>query len=297
MDPISTPTSPQFDISSPNIHLFILKRRVPHLFSFRRRHRSPRRRAMSNLSINMSTDRTVDNSVTLKLIARDLAQGIARRRYHQVPGQPAASQLQVQFYELGILSRHLLHSDSPDEAWTKRWEDILDKVARAYATVLGEDPKPGSTSTSQEDICMKYNSDIERWIKEDIPRHVAIIQDVLGEPDKAALVASLGTIRRNLTQLSSIFPNTSEARINQLESLMSNVMAGLQRVRSDSQERSAFFDDAVDPDQLKQLGEQCYWLEFRDFQDLFDADSFDSDASMYDAQPAEGNGTFAVRTR
>ncbi|KAI9066687.1 hypothetical protein FKP32DRAFT_1673693 [Trametes sanguinea] len=292
---ITPPFYPPFDSTSPNIHLAVLKRRVPHLFSSRprRRHRSSKLKVMAERSVNTSLNRTLDPASIVPVIAKSLQKAHGRRTQPKRPGagnnQVDEPRLRVELYEIGLLSRQLLDAPDPNEAWMRRWEDVLEKVAEAFADVTGATGQPESsgTSGSQDDNCVKFREDVDNWIKEELPLLLEVIRDVLGRPEEAALVGSLPTIRRNLEKMSSIFPDVGNVRRQQLDALMKSIVAELERMHVPSQDRSMSIDGTVREDGLRLFGRGVFAFPFRDFEDSADWDTFVSDTTMDVDEPQE----------
>ncbi|OSD05944.1 hypothetical protein PYCCODRAFT_1060546 [Trametes coccinea BRFM310] len=165
----------------------------------------------------------------------------------------------------------------------KRWEEVLEKVAEAFAEVTrtSDDPEASGASSAQDDNCVRFRDDVDKWIRDELPGLVEVIRDVLGKPEEAALVGSLTTIRRNLKKMSSIFSDAGNVRLQQLNSLMRSIVAELQKIEIRSRDQSMSID-GTRGDGLRTFGESVFAFRFRDFQDSDEVSSFFSDTTMDD---------------
>ncbi|CDO72498.1 hypothetical protein BN946_scf184980.g39 [Trametes cinnabarina] len=200
-----------------------------------------------NTTENVSSflERTLEGSKILEIIRGNLSKATARRNVPlDVRTTPTPSDLKLQLYELGILSRHLLFFDSPDEKWSTRWVAALDKVAQAFATEIP------LAQPDSDDNCVNYDRNIDEWIKTVVPEHVRIIRVVLKADNEhqklLELVQSLQQIHQNLDTITRVFPGSQEVQRRQLKDLMLTLLSSLQEHQMD-------LEDTIPPGEASQL--------------------------------------------
>ncbi|CDO77705.1 hypothetical protein BN946_scf184969.g56 [Trametes cinnabarina] len=196
-------------------------------------------------NVSSSLERTLEGSRILEIIRGNLTKAAARRNVPpNVRTPPTPSDLKLQLYELGILSRHLLFSDSPDEKWSTRWVAALDKVAQAFATEIP------LAQPDSDDNCVNYDRNIDEWINTVVPEHMRIIRVVLKADNEhqklLELVQSLQQIHQNLDAIARVFPGGQEVRRRQLKDLMLTLLSSLQEHQMD-------LEDTVPPGEVHQL--------------------------------------------
>ncbi|KAJ8490072.1 hypothetical protein ONZ51_g2545 [Trametes cubensis] len=211
---------------SPNIHLTVLKLRVPHLFSSRRRPSRPRNLAIMPKpisTVDRSSNRTVDISTAMEIVMHNLHGADPDATHSQ---RRTASKMD--WYQLGIMSRHLLTTTRSDEEFQRRWEDLLQKIEAAFKAV-----NPLHVSHADGADVMPH-PDLDQWIKNTVPKHIQIVRAAYGpgtEEHKRLedLVKSLKYMRKNMQSLSATVPANENRRREQLDNLMARVLEGLER--------------------------------------------------------------------
>ncbi|KAH9902557.1 hypothetical protein C8Q73DRAFT_9973 [Cubamyces lactineus] len=211
--PINPACAAHPDCPSPNIHLTVLRLRVPHVFGSRRRPSSTRKpRIMS--TVDKPSNRPANLSAALHIIVQDLSEKPSRED-SDVRQSRSRFAKKLECYEFAILSRHLLTVSRSDQEFQQRWEGLLDKVEAAFAAVNPEH------ASSAEETHRERRPSIDQWIKDIVPRHLELIRAVYGRETKKyeqlmGLVGSLRQIQKNLLLLSDTVPTRQKDRRRQL---------------------------------------------------------------------------------
>ena len=275
LDRTSPRRTSQLDPSSPDVHLTILRRRVPHLFNSHTSPRSPKRSLMVEQSPSQSWRRT-SNDVhrMLEILCKSLRKDAARRTFTPRSGQAAPHPLRVLFFELCALSHSLLHANPASTVWLKQWSDLLETVAQFYSEVLGGDPRALAESNSHQNNCVRFSQDIQEWIEKVIPHHVNLFRAVYRRPEYVKRREVLRRLLVNLEDFSSLFPDVDNTRRDQLQALMTQIVTGLLGPVDDDE---VTLVQDLDPVDFKQLVTGVSGRSFDLFFRNFDWSCFDTD--------------------
>ncbi|KAH9886304.1 hypothetical protein C8Q73DRAFT_716295 [Cubamyces lactineus] len=264
------------DHPSPNIHLTVLKLRVPHLFSSRRRPSRPRNLAIMPQSAS-TNNRTVELSIIMDFVGQNLD---GRQGNPNAPHSRRPLMLrQLDCYQVGILTHHLLATKRNDADVERRWQELLQKIEAAFKAA-----NPSHVSHVDAAGANPYDS-LDRWIEEAVPRHVQLIRDAYAPGSKEAqelvnLIESLENTRKNLKSLARSMPTDQQGRLKQLDNLMARIMMGLERQQrelSDGLPR-------VEPSHLSQLADIANEGDFSDFAHMCDLSYLSSSSLVVDPE-------------
>ncbi|KAI0642509.1 hypothetical protein C8Q79DRAFT_215697 [Trametes meyenii] len=203
--PKSSVLQPLFDSDHLNIPLIVLKHRVPHLFSSRRNPRRSKR--TSNMSVRSHSDRSADEGKSRGLTAahaRAIVDDVARVRTEipdgnlstSSPDQSSSTAPTNKPTDLCLtllLAEQLSASATIEpgtEEWATKWKTVLAKIKEIYAKVLP--PLRPDFEGSVDDECRTFDTDIEKWIRAQVPVYVSYLRRFPKVNDQAVqLVESL----------------------------------------------------------------------------------------------------------
>ncbi|KAI0712509.1 hypothetical protein C8Q76DRAFT_734989 [Earliella scabrosa] len=212
--------------SSPNIHLAILKRRVPHLFHSKRRSRRSQRISMAADTHSRLVDQTLDASAFLKYISvRDVAEDIKKVAPIEVNDKTERSLKLYALYSIGLLSGKLIKG-KVDHTWDQDMAKIMSKLGATFARALRQpDLKPA------DDHCIVYyrtGLGFTQWVDGVIPAIVQVLKASDADSVLAARAACLPKIMENLNFLNECAAEDKDEARHELLHLAKSIVNHLE---------------------------------------------------------------------